>query len=258
MYVTLLGSGTSHGVPVIGCTCPVCSSKNPKNKRTRSSIFVENEQVNLLIDTATDFRTQAIREGIERVDAVFYTHTHADHLHGIDDLRQLSRRNPIPIYASPPNIAEIESRFPYIFRDSPYPDGKPRVSPLPFHDSPVRIGGMAVQPVPVLHGSLPVHGFRIADFAYLTDCSSIPPASYELLDGIDTLVIDALRHKPHPTHFTVAEAIEAGRRIGAREIYLTHICHDLEHEQLERELPEGVFPGYDGLKIPIDAAPTAR
>lgn len=253
MLAVLLGSGTSHGVPVIGCTCSVCSSDNPKNKRTRSSILVKNEQVSLLIDTSTDFRTQALREGIDRIDAVFYTHTHADHLHGIDDLRQLSRKAPIPVYASPSNLIEIENRFPYIFRESRYRDAKPRISPIPFHESPVEFGKLRVQPIPVFHGSLPIHGFRIGNFAYLTDCSSIPDRSYELLDGVEILLIDALRHEPHPTHFTVSEAIEAGRRVGARETYLTHICHDLDHEELERELPPGIRPAYDGLRIPIPA-----
>jgi len=252
MLVVLLGSGTSHGVPVIGCGCRVCTSPNPKNNRTRSSIFVKNEEASLLIDTSTDFRSQALREGIDHVDAVFYTHTHADHLHGIDDLRQLSRKAPIPVYASSGNLSEIESRFPYVFRESLYPDSKPRISPIAFHDTPIAVGDLEVQPVPVLHGSLPIFGFRIGEFAYLTDCSSIPEESYRLLEGVQTLVIDALRHAPHPTHFTVREAIAEGKRIGARDIFLTHICHDLEHEELERELPEGVHPAYDGLKIVVN------
>ena len=256
MFVVLLGTGTSHGVPVIGCTCRVCTSSDPKNNRTRSSVLISNDGVSLLIDTSPDFRTQAIREGIERIDGVFYTHTHADHLHGIDDLRQLSRTAPIPVYASAPDLAEIEERFPYIFRESPYSDSKPRISPITFHDTPVTVGEIEVQPIPIYHGSMLIHGFRVEDFAYLTDCSSIPDESYELLAGVRVVVIDALRHKPHPTHFTVSEAIEAGRRIGADEIYLTHICHDLEHAELERELPEGVYPAFDGLRIEMDGEST--
>jgi phosphoribosyl 1,2-cyclic phosphate phosphodiesterase len=252
MDVVLLGSGTSHGVPVIGCTCAVCRSPNPKNKRTRSSILVRRGGLDLLIDTSTDFRTQAIRGGIDKIDAVFYTHTHADHLHGIDDLRQLSLRAPIPVYASPSNLAEIQTRFSYIFRESRYPDSKPRILPIPFRDSPIELDGLIVRPIPLLHGSLPIHGFRIGLFAYLTDCSSIPNRSFEMLDGVEVLIIDALRHEPHPTHFTVTEAIEAGRKIGARAIYLTHICHQLEHEELEHELPEGIYPAYDGLRLFID------
>lgn len=256
MFVVLLGTGTSHGVPVIGCTCRVCTSSDPKNNRTRCSILVSSNGTSLVVDTSPDFRTQAIREGVERLDAVFYTHTHADHLHGIDDLRQLSRTAPIPIYASSANLAEIEGRFPYIFRESPYRDSKPRISPIAFHDSPVSVAGLEVQPIPLYHGSMLVHGFRIGSFAYLTDCSAIPEESYDILAGVRVVVIDALRHKPHPTHFTVSEAIEAGQRIGAREIYLTHICHELEHAELARDLPDGVYPAYDGLRIELDEGST--
>ncbi|HUX22315.1 MAG TPA: MBL fold metallo-hydrolase, partial [Spirochaetia bacterium] len=175
----------------------------------------------------------------------------ADHLHGIDDLRQLSHRAPIPVFASPANLAEIQTRFPYIFASSVYPSSKPRITPIAIHDTPVELGGIRIAPIPILHGSLPIYGFRIAKFAYLTDCSSIPENSYSLLAGVETLVIDALRHEPHPTHFTVKQAIGAGRRIGAREIYLTHICHQMEHTELEQTLPGGVFPAYDGLRILI-------
>jgi len=205
----------------------------------------------VIVDTSTDFRTQAIREGIDRVDAVFYTHTHADHLHGIDDLRQLSRRGPIPVYSSPRNLEEIQTRFPYIFEESPFPDSKPRISPIALDHNAVVLDDMSILPVPLLHGSLPIHGFRIGSFAYLTDCSSIPEASFELLAGVRVVVIDALRREPHPTHFTVAQAIDAGRRMGAARIYLTHICHQLDHEELERELPESVYPAYDGLRINV-------
>ncbi|HUZ18238.1 MAG TPA: MBL fold metallo-hydrolase [Spirochaetia bacterium] len=249
MLVTLLGSGTSYGVPVVGCNCSVCRSPLPENKRTRSSILIEEDGTTILVDTSTDFRFQALREGLTKLDAVFYTHSHADHLHGIDDLRQLSRRQPIAVYASRETCQEIEARFPYIFRGPQEYDSRPRISLATFGDSAVSIGPMTVLPVPILHGKMTIHGFRIGDFAYLTDCSYIPDESFELLRGVSCVVVDALRHEPHVTHFTVGQAIQAGRRIGARDIYLTHIGHELEHESLARELPEGVHPGYDGLKL---------
>lgn len=251
MLVTLLGSGTSSGVPVVGCDCAVCTSTTPENKRTRSSILLQADGISVLVDTSTDFRFQALREGIHRVDAVFYTHSHADHLHGIDDLRQLSRREPIPVFAGGSTCREIEQRFPYIFRGPADEDSKPRVTLTRIDGEAVEIGGLSVLPIPVFHGRLPIYAFRVGPFAYITDCSYIPDESYELLEGVSCVVIDALRHRPHVTHFTVEEAIEAVRRIGAERAYLTHICHELDHEVLKRELPEGIFPGYDGLKVDI-------
>ncbi len=252
MNITILGSGTSHGVPVIGCRCEVCTSEDSRNKRTRSSAWIRDNGQSILIDTATDFRTQAIREGIDRLDAILYTHAHADHLHGLDDTRSLTKDRAVPLYASRATADEIRSRFDYIFRDTQPGGGKPQVSIHEIETDPFDIGSLHITPVPVLHGKLSIFGYRIASLAYITDCSAIPEESYPLLEGISTLVIGALRDRPHITHFTVEEALEASRRIGALRTIFTHMCHDLEHEELSSRLPDGAMPAYDGLSLEIE------
>ena len=250
--VTILGSGTSHGVPVIGCDCPVCQSDDPKNKRTRASVLIESGAAAILIDTSTEFRIQAIREGISRLDAVLYTHPHADHLHGLDDVRSLTWNTPLPLFATEKTEQEIRIRFDYIFQKTQKGGGKPNVYFERLDNSLVEIKGTRILPIEVLHGELPVLGFRVGDFVYITDCSFIPKSSYQRLAGTKTLIIGALRDKPHATHFNVDEAVEASRIIGAEHTYLTHICHDLEHGELLRRLPDGVTPAYDGLSIEIE------
>jgi phosphoribosyl 1,2-cyclic phosphate phosphodiesterase len=250
MRFTILGCGTSNGVPVIGCSCPVCASQSPKNNRTRASLWIEGDGgESVLIDTSTEFRFQALREGVDRIDAVLYTHSHADHIHGIDDLRPLSHRQPIPAYGSRATMEEITERFSYIFSSIGPGGGKPQIEPHVIEDGPVREGSVSLLPVPLLHGDMPIYGYRVGDFAYLTDCSAIPEEGYVLLEGVEVLVIDALRYRPHPTHFHLEAALEAARNIGSPATYLTHMCHDLEYFRLLDELPEGVEPAYDGLSI---------
>jgi len=252
----VLGSGGSPGVPMPGCDCAVCRSTDPRNSRTRCSLLVRHRGHNLLIDTATDLRQQALREGIGRIDAVLYTHGHADHVHGIDDLRPFNRhrREPIPVYGSAGTIRHLHRVFPYIFTD-PLPEGyRPRLRPH-ILDGPADILGLRVVPVPLRHGAGEATGYRIGALAYLTDCSAIPDSSWPLLAGVEVLIIDGLRLRPHPTHFHLARAVEAGRRIGAQTIYLTHLNHEIDHARHQQELPAGCFLAHDGLRISLEYRP---
>ncbi len=251
MTVTVLGSGTSHGVPMIGCSCRVCRSSDPRNRRSRASVIVETDGASILIDTSTDFRTQALREGLRAVDAVLYTHAHADHVHGLDDIRPLNRHKPIPLFGSKATLDEIAARFAYIFRTTQRGGGKPRVNLRPVGPAPFSAAGVSVTPIPILHGALPIYGYRIGGFAYLTDCSRIPTESYPLLAGLEVLIIGALRRRAHETHFSLDEALAEIDRIRPARAYLTHICHDLDHGQLLGELPAHVRPLYDGLRISL-------
>ncbi|MGC9311274.1 MAG: MBL fold metallo-hydrolase [Sediminispirochaetaceae bacterium] len=251
MKVRVLGSGTSNGVPVVGCTCRVCSSADPLNSRTRASVLVAEGDTNILIDTATEFRLQARRAGIQSLSAVFFTHAHADHIHGLDDIRPLTYKRPLPLYAAPSTMEEIRDRFKYIFRAQQIGGGVPRVDLRVLNCGLVRCGGLEVRPVPLLHGMMPINGYRIGGFAYLTDCSSIPARSYQLLEGIDLLIIDALRYRSHPTHFNVDQALREIERISPKRAFLTHMCHDLEYHELSAVLPDGVAPAYDGLEVEV-------
>jgi phosphoribosyl 1,2-cyclic phosphate phosphodiesterase len=236
---------------MIGCRCPVCRSTDPRNQRTRCSALVSVGAVTLLIDTSTDLRAQALRHGLDRVDAVLYTHTHADHLHGIDDLRSftLKQRQPLPCYGAAETLRQIQERYPYIFGD---PELRQRWS-IPRLDlrelrGPVDIFGVHVVPVPLLHGRLPIYGFRIGRLAYLTDCSGIPPASWALLEGLHTLVIDGLRPQPHETHFNIEQALAVIARLRPAQAFLTHLTHDVDHGPTEALLPAGVRLAYDGMQ----------
>ena len=251
MKVTILGSGTSTGVPMVGCHCPVCTSDDLRDNRTRTSLLVENNGKYLLVDTATDLRSQAIREKIPAIDAVLYTHPHADHIHGIDDLRgfHFISREIIPCYATADTLAEIDSKFSYIFTGHATYGYHQLLEPHPL-TGPFTLFGVNIIPVPLLHGSMQSTGFRFGNFAYLTDCSSIPAESMQLLAGLDILVIDALRHTPHPHHFNFAGAIEISIRIGAKRTYFTHLTHEISHRE-EAELPEGIFLAYDGLQFEL-------
>ena len=251
MKITILGSGTSHGIPVIGCRCDVCRSTDVKDKRTRSSILVENNNAQVLVDTSTDFRIQALREGVNRLDAIIITHAHADHIYGLDDTRSLTWDKPLPLYASQLAANEIRTRFDYIFKDSQIGGGKPNIDLRIVDGSTMDIAGMEVLPIPVKHGDLDIMGYRFSNFAYVTDCSYISKESYQLLKGVDTLVIGALRHKPHATHFSISEAIEASEKIGARRTWFTHLCHDVCHTALSEELNDDVSPAYDGMVITL-------
>ena len=252
LRVTMLGSGTSTGVPVIGCRCAVCTSDNPKNRRTRSGLRLEMGGGSVLVDTSADLREQALRFGIERVDAVVFTHSHADHLFGLDDVRiyNFRQRRPIPCYGSRATLAAIRRAFAYVFEDGQEGGGKPQLDLIEIR-GPFELLGVPVVPVPVLHGSMEVLGYRLGRFAYVTDCNFIPEESYGLLDGVEVLILDALRYRPHPTHFSVEEAIRVAARIGAARTVLTHIAHEIDHDAPAVPLPPGVELGYDGLVLEV-------
>jgi phosphoribosyl 1,2-cyclic phosphate phosphodiesterase len=252
--VTLLGTGTSTGVPVIGCPCPVCTSDDPRDTRTRCACHVQIGNLSLIIDTGPDFRRQALREGIERVDGVLFTHHHFDHVVGLDDLRPFFFRNrtPIPCYARANTAAVLRRMFKYIFCDGSYP-GVPLLR-LNEVDAPFAVcsryqdeGRVEVLPVEVFHGDLPMYGYRIGRFAYLTDTSRIPEVSFEMLHDLDVLVLDALRPDTHPTHFNFEEAVAVAQRIGARQTYFIHMTHNVLHAEANAQLPDGIALGYDGL-----------
>jgi phosphoribosyl 1,2-cyclic phosphate phosphodiesterase len=253
--VTVLGSGTSHGVPMIGCTCAVCQSSDPHDRRTRPSIYIDVEGgPRILIDTSTDLRTQALQHKIPRVDAILFTHSHADHTMGLDEVRRFNQmqKTAIPAYADARTCDALRRTFSYIFDPTTEENGGiPKIT-LTKITQPFSIGGVGITPVPLVHGSRPILGFRIGNFAYLTDCNRIPDETWPLLDGLDTMILDALRHRPHPTHFTVAESLQVVERVRPRETYFTHIAHDLPHVETNRTLPAGVQLAYDGLVVAID------
>ena len=250
-----LGTGTSHGVPMIGCTCAVCRSTDPHDRRLRPSIYLALDGgPALLVDTATDLRQQALTHALTRLDAVIYTHSHADHVMGLDELRRFNvlMQGPLPLYADAATAGELQRVFRYAFAPPAQLGGGVPQLDLREIRGPFTAAGVRVVPVPLLHGRLPILGFRFGRFAYLTDCSAIPEASFELLHGLDVLVIDALRHRPHPTHFTLAEASAAAARIGAGRTYFTHICHDLPHAATNATLPPGLALAHDGLVVDVD------
>ena len=252
--LTVLGSGTSMGVPTIGCDCPVCRSSDPRDRRTRPSVLVEYGGRAVLIDTTPDFREQAIRENIRSLDAVLYTHAHADHILGIDDLRPLSfhhKPGRLPLYARPDVVAFIRNMFRYIF-DADYKfGGLPQVELKPM-DGPLELFGAQFDPVTVIHGETEIYGFRFGSAAYLTDHSVIPEPSFQQLQNLDILFLDALRHKPHPTHSTVENSLRIVERVKPRRAFFTHICHDLPHEATNASLPEHVQLSYDGMKLEFE------
>ncbi|MBV8891524.1 MAG: MBL fold metallo-hydrolase [Acidobacteria bacterium] len=251
--LTVLGSGTSMGVPTIGCNCAVCRSPDPHDRRTRPSIMVEYDGRLVLIDTTPDFREQAIREGIQHVDAVLYTHTHADHILGIDDLRPLSfhRSGNIPLFARPEAAEFLRRMFRYIFEADYKFGGIARVE-LKSIEGPLDLFGARFEPVAVIHGDTEIYGFRFGSAAYLTDFSAIPELSCERLKNLDILFLDALRHKPHPTHSTVENSLRLVKQLQPRRAFFTHICHDLPHETTNRALPPHVRLSYDGMKLEFE------
>ena len=252
--VTFLGTGTSAGVPMIGCTCATCRSSDPRDKRLRPSIFVDVAGgPTILVDTSIDLRQQALTHGLTRVDAILFTHSHVDHTLGLDEVRRFNilQRRAIPAYADDATAADVRRTFHYAF-DPPAErgGGVPQLD-LKIIDGPFDVAGVHVVPVPLEHGPRRILGFRFGTFAYLTDCNRIPDEAWPLLDGLDVLVLDALRHRKHPTHFTVAESLEIVSRLRPRQTYFTHMCHDLPHAATNAALPAGVELAYDGLQIDV-------
>ena len=271
MKITVLGSGTSHGVPVVGCSCPVCISEDLRDKRTRSSIYIEGRGgERALIDAGPEFRLQAVKAGIKRLDAIFLTHAHADHVHGLDDVRPLSREAPIPVYGNERTIAEMKERFSYVWKETQKGGGKPKLTPVVISDQEqpgqITLGSLVFTPVPVKHGILDILGWELREqsgrsFLYLTDTSAIPVPTLAWLKtspNLRTIIIGGLREKPHETHFSFEEAINAALGLGkAEKIYLTHICHNHSHAEIE-EICMGfpgecikteIHPAFDGLEI---------
>jgi phosphoribosyl 1,2-cyclic phosphate phosphodiesterase len=249
----MLGSGTSTGVPVIGCRCAVCTSDDPRNRRMRPGVRLDLAGGTAIVDTSPDFREQALTFGIERVDAVLYTHPHADHVFGLDDLRiyNFRQRAPIPCYASPATLARLEQIFAYVFEQGEEGGGKPKLDLVPVR-GPFELLGEEVVPVPVRHGPMEVYGYRVGGFALVTDLHEIPEKSWALLRDLDLLILSALRYRPHPTHLSLAQAIEVAARIGARRTLFTHIAHEIDHTDVRLPLPPGVEIGHDGLVVDLD------
>lgn len=254
MRITILGAGSSAGTPAIGCHCATCTSPDPRNKRTRCSSFITLDNgKNILIDSGPDLRQQALREGLTQVDAVLYTHTHADHLHGIDDLRAFCvlQKTQIPLYGSQSTVNHITEKFGYTLRE---PNQFWETPVLKAHaiSSPFEILEEKITPIPIKHGNMDIFGYRIKNFAYLTDVSVIPENSFSLLEGLDVLLLDCLRSKPHFTHIHLEQSLAYASRIKAKKTFLIHMTHELEFNALSQTLPDNVFVGYDGLKVEMD------
>lgn len=257
--LTFLGTGTSFGVPQVGCHCAVCRSDDPRDKRTRVGAVVDDGTSRLLIDTPPELRIQLIANDIDRVDAILLTHDHADHTHGLDDVRSFASKSvrAVPIYGPAEALDSVTRKFSYAFdpavRAIPG-TSKPEATAHPVEPGvPITIAGFRVTPVEVPHGNIRVFGYRIGDIGYVTDAKILPPAAESVLAGVRVLVLNALFHTAHPTHLSIAEAVETSRRVGAERTYLTHLTHDTAHMALEAELPDGVWPAFDGLRVTLNA-----
>jgi phosphoribosyl 1,2-cyclic phosphate phosphodiesterase len=255
LSVTILGSGTSTGVPVLGCHCPVCASLDPRNQRTRCSALIRYRNRHILIDTTTDLRQQALRERIGRIDAVLYTHAHADHLHGIDDLRAFNfvAGGAIPVFGSEETLGAIRRNFAYIFDEEQEPGYRPRLE-MRAIGAPFTLFGLTVEPLPLRHGRGRSLGYRLGPFAYLVDCNAIPPESEARLAGLELLVIDALRFRPHDTHFNIPQALETAARLAPRRTLLTHLSHEVDHSRHAPLLPPGTELAFDGQQVEVPLA----
>ena len=258
MRVHFLGTGTSFGVPVIGCGCAICTSSDPRDRRTRHGAVVEEGDRRFLVDTPPELRLQLVRAGIGSIDAVWYTHCHADHTHGVDDLRVFSVRNgsPLDVFADTECRALLERKFDYVFDPTLKPlEGttKPEARLVEYHAyEPATVGGFEVLPLPVPHGRVSAYGFRVGALGYITDAKRLPDRTREALAGVRVLVLNALWDgDPHPTHFNVEEAVDAAREVGAERTYLTHLSHRVGHRGLLDQLPAGIEPAYDGLVVEV-------
>ena len=252
--VVVLGSGTSHGVPMIGCTCAVCTSDDPRDRRTRPSVFVRFGSQRILVDTAPELRLQCIGNDVAAIDAVLYTHHHADHVAGLDDLRRFNglMKSAVSCYGTQRTLENLRKMFRYAFAPAPdTPHSRPKLALHTIDDAPFVVGDQTILPIPLMHGPLPVMGFRFGRFAYCTDCNGIPDRSMALLQDLDWLVLDALRRRPHPTHYTLDEAVAMAGRVGAKRTLFTHIAHDLAHDETCARLPVGMALAHDGLVIDL-------
>ena len=254
MKIRFFGTGTSHGIPVIGCDCDTCQSTNPKNTRYRTCVNVLVEGLSLLIDVSPEFRLQALKFKLQQIDAILFTHAHSDHCSGLDDIRRYNelQESSIPVYGNTETLLELQRKFSYIFRQTQEGGGKPKITLAETQNyQEFSLGGVSILPIPVLHGGLEILGYRIGKFAFITDVTEIPEQTFAALQDLDVLVLDALRHRPHPTHFTLQQAIRASERIAAKKTYFTHMSHELEHEETEKSLPESMYLSYDGLCLEI-------
>lgn len=249
--LTILGSGTSHGIPMIGCTCAVCTSDDPRDRRTRTAAVFSFDGRRVLVDTPPELRLQCVANGIDHIDAICFTHAHADHIVGLDDVRRFNDLGgtALPIYGDADTLTRITTMFAYAFRDDPdYPSHKPTLLATVL-DGPLRIGAQEIVPIPYWHGPTRVLGYRVGRIAYCPDCNHLPAEARALLTGLDVLVLDGLRRRPHPTHFNLEQAVAVAHEIGARQTYFTHIAHELKHAETCAELPAGMSLAYDGLEV---------
>jgi len=254
MVITLLGTGTSSGIPLIGCRCDVCRSLDYRDKRLRVSIYVETQGKGFVIDTGPDFRQQMLREDISKLDAVIFTHQHKDHTAGLDDVRAFNflQNKDMPVYGRLQVLEQLKREFEYVFAEYRYP-GIPRIQLHEIYNTPFDILGVKFTPIDVLHHRLPVFGFRIGNFAYLTDVNNIPEVEQEKLTNLDVLVLGALQREPHISHFTLQQAVDTVNRLTPKVTYFTHLSHKMGlHAEVEKELPSHIRLGFDGLKIHLD------
>ena len=254
MRILFLGTGTSTGVPSLCCPCDVCKSDDPRNKRLRASAMIQNDGFNVLIDTSTDLRQQCLRYNITQIDGVLYTHHHADHVHGIDELRCFNffNKTVIPCYGNDLTLTNIQKNFSYIFNgEKPMGGGIPKLDMITLNDDSFALGGVRVQPVDITHGNMTILGYKVNNAAYVTDCSGLPDKAKETLSGLDVLVLNALGFEPHATHFCLSESLAAIAELKPKRAILTHINHKFDHETVDRTLPDNVELAYDGLTVDL-------